>query len=67
MVSAILILVVLSFYANSCIRSTTFRPFFKVAYWFFISIFFILGWIGGNPVETEHRLNNKYLIYKQQK
>jgi ubiquinol-cytochrome c reductase cytochrome b subunit len=53
MVAAILILAFLPFYSTSSIRSNVFRPFFKVVYWFFISIFFVLGWIGGNPVETE--------------
>lgn len=52
MVSAILILLFLPFIHNSKVRSSVFRPFFGVAYWFLVVDFLLLGWIGQKPVET---------------
>nr|NP_038169.1 apocytochrome b [Synura synuroidea]AAF36935.1 apocytochrome b [Synura synuroidea] len=52
MIGAVLILLLLPILNTSKIRSTNFRPIFRVVYWFFISNFLILGWIGQKPVET---------------
>jgi ubiquinol-cytochrome c reductase cytochrome b subunit len=54
MISAILVLLLIPFINFSSIRSSEFRPFYSSAYWFFISIFFILGWIGQEPVESPY-------------
>jgi quinol-cytochrome oxidoreductase complex cytochrome b subunit len=54
MATAILILLALPFINTSEIRSTTFRPIFKKLYWIFIANCVILGWIGGNPVESPY-------------
>lgn len=51
MVSAILVLLLLPVINTSEIRSTKFRPIFGVLYWFLVSDFIILGWIGQQPVE----------------
>jgi ubiquinol-cytochrome c reductase cytochrome b subunit len=51
MAGALIIPLCLPFYTTSTIRSGVFRPYYKVVYWFFIGIFFILGWIGAKPVE----------------
>jgi len=48
---AIVILAVIPFINTSRIRSTTFRPVFKFLYWFLVSIFLLLGWIGQKVVE----------------
>jgi len=52
MLGAILILLVLPFIYNSNIRSTEFRPIFKIFFWILFIDFLILGWIGQQPVES---------------
>jgi ubiquinol-cytochrome c reductase cytochrome b subunit len=52
MVSAILILLLLPVINTSEIRSSKFRPIFAISYWFLVSDFLILGWIGQKPVES---------------
>jgi ubiquinol-cytochrome c reductase cytochrome b subunit len=54
MVSAILVLLLLPVINTSKIRSSKFRPIFGIAYWFLVSDFLILGWIGQKPVETPY-------------
>jgi len=54
MVSAILILLLLPIINTSEIRSSKFRPVFSVAYWFLVSDFLLLGWIGQKPVESPY-------------
>jgi len=52
MVGAILILLALPVINTSEIRSSKFRPIFGFLYWFIVSDFLILGWIGQKPVES---------------
>lgn len=52
MISAILVLLLLPILNTSEIRSSKFRPIFGIAYWFLVSDFLFLGWIGQKPVET---------------
>lgn len=52
MISAILVLLLLPIINTSKVRSAKFRPIYAVAYWFLVSDFLILGWIGQKPVET---------------
>jgi len=54
MISAILILLILPFINTSQIRSSKFRPIFGIAYWFLVSDFLLLGWIGQKPVESPY-------------
>ena len=54
MISAILILLMLPLINTSQIRSSKFRPIFGVAYWFLVSDFILLGWIGQKPVESPY-------------
>jgi len=54
MVGAILILAVLPIINTSEIRSSKFRPIYGMAYWFLVSDFLLLGWIGQKPVETPY-------------
>jgi len=54
MVAAILILLLLPVINTSEIRSSKFRPVYSLAYWFLVSDFLILGWIGQQPVETPY-------------
>jgi len=56
MAGALVILLVLPFIRNSRIQSTTFKPGFKIIYWFFVSNFLILGWIGQKAVEDPYIL-----------
>jgi ubiquinol-cytochrome c reductase cytochrome b subunit len=52
MVGAILILLLLPLINTSEVRSSKFRPIFGLCYWFLVSDFLILGWIGQKPVEA---------------
>jgi ubiquinol-cytochrome c reductase cytochrome b subunit len=54
MISAILVLLLLPIINTSNVRSSNFRPIFAVAYWFLVSDFVILGWIGQKPVESPY-------------
>ena len=54
MVSAILVLLLLPIINTSEIRSSKFRPIFGLVYWFLVSDFLILGWIGQKPVESPY-------------
>ncbi len=56
MAGALIVLLIIPFINTSEIRSSTFRPLFKKFYWLFIADCFILGWIGGNPVENPYIL-----------
>jgi len=51
MAGSLLILLLLPFINTSQIRSTAFRPIYKVAYWLLVVSFLILGWVGQMPVD----------------
>lgn len=51
MLFALVGLILLPYINTSEVRSTTFRPIFRVFYWFFIVDCRILGWIGQKVVE----------------
>lgn len=52
MVLAILVLLLLPLTNMSKLRSGAFRPLYSFSYWFLVSIFLILGWVGQKPVES---------------
>ena len=52
MISAVLILLLLPLINFSDCRSSKFRPIYSFFYWFLVSDFLILGWIGQKPVES---------------
>jgi ubiquinol-cytochrome c reductase cytochrome b subunit len=54
MFAAILILLFLPLLNISNIRSSWFRPLYKPFFWLFVVDTLILGWIGGNAVETPY-------------
>lgn len=54
MISAILVLLIIPIVNTSKVRSSKFRPFFAIAYWFSVADFVILGWIGQKPVESPY-------------
>ena len=51
MFGSLIILLTIPFTNSSEIRSSTFRPLFKILYWLLVVSFLILGWIGQMPVE----------------
>lgn len=51
MFSSMFILLLLPYLHISPIRSSTFRPIYRVAFWYFIGIVYLLLMIGGKPVE----------------
>jgi len=54
MVAAILVLLLLPIINTSEVRSSKFRPIFSIGYWFLVSDFLLLGWIGQKPVESPY-------------
>jgi quinol-cytochrome oxidoreductase complex cytochrome b subunit len=50
MVGSILVLLVIPFLNTSELRSTTYRPFFKICFWLFLIDFITLTWVGQKPV-----------------
>ena len=53
MFASILVLFLLPFLNTSAIRNTTYRPIFKICFWFFIADFVVLAWVGQKPVKDE--------------
>nr|YP_010394514.1 apocytochrome b [Phytophthora pluvialis]UXG56164.1 apocytochrome b [Phytophthora pluvialis]DAZ88561.1 TPA_asm: apocytochrome b [Phytophthora pluvialis]DAZ88951.1 TPA_asm: apocytochrome b [Phytophthora pluvialis] len=51
MFGSLIILLTIPFTNSSEIRSTAFRPLFKVCYWLLVVSFLLLGWVGQCPVE----------------
>nr|DAZ89031.1 TPA_asm: apocytochrome b [Phytophthora podocarpi] len=51
MFGSLIILLTIPFTNSSEIRSTSFRPIFKVCYWLLVVAFLLLGWVGQCPVE----------------
>jgi len=49
-------LVALPWLHTSLIRSTTFRPLYRLFFWVFVADAFLLGWIGQCPVEDPYVL-----------
>ena len=49
---ALVILFAIPFINTSEIRSSQFRPIFRVFFWLLVVDFLILGWIGQKPVES---------------
>ncbi len=54
MFGSLLILLLIPFINSSEVRSTTFRPFFKIFHWLLVVSFLLLGWVGQMPVETPY-------------
>jgi len=53
---ALVILFAIPFTNTSEIRSTKFRPIFKIFYWLLVADFIVLGWVGQKPVEDVYIL-----------
>jgi quinol-cytochrome oxidoreductase complex cytochrome b subunit len=54
MLASILILYALPILHTCIVRSTSFRPIYKIVFWFLLVNCIILAWIGGSPVETPY-------------
>jgi len=51
MFASLVVMLTIPFSNSSEIRSTFFRPIFKVCYWLLVVAFLLLGWVGQMPVE----------------
>jgi quinol-cytochrome oxidoreductase complex cytochrome b subunit len=51
MFGSLVVMLTIPFTNSSEIRSTAFRPIFKISYWLLVVAFFLLGWVGQMPVE----------------
>jgi len=54
MLGALIVWFFIPFINTSEIRSTTFRPLFKIFYWLLVADFLILGWVGQKPVKDTY-------------
>ncbi len=63
MLFSILILAGLPWLHSTEIRSSRFRPLYKFFFWTLISCCFLLGWIGGMPVEAPYILIGQILSF----
>jgi len=52
MAAALLVLFLLPFINTSEVRSAAFRPLYRKFFWLFVVDCLILGWLGGNPVDS---------------
>lgn len=60
---ALIVLFLIPFTNTSEIRSTDFRPIFKIFYWIFVADFLILGWVGQKPVTDAYILTGKIATF----
>ena len=60
MLGSILVLLVIPFINTSELRSTTYRPFFKICFWVFLIDFIILTWVGQKPVRDDFILLGQF-------
>lgn len=56
MFGAIVVLFIIPFTNSSEIRSSTFRPLYKILYWLLVVSFLLLGWIGQKPVDYPYTI-----------
>ncbi|MFU7503495.1 MAG: cytochrome b, partial [Candidatus Tisiphia sp.] len=54
MFSSILLLFVLPWLDSSKVRSSNYRPMFRIAFWLFIFDCLTLGYLGGQPAEEPY-------------
>lgn len=57
---ALIILFLIPFTNVSVIRSTNYRPIFKICYWFLVADFLILMWVGQKPVKDIYILIGQF-------
>lgn len=63
MFAALLVPLFLPFIFVSRIRSSSYRPFFKIFFWIFIGNYLLLTWIGGQPVEDPYITIGQFLTF----
>jgi ubiquinol-cytochrome c reductase cytochrome b subunit len=51
---ALIILFTIPYTNSSIIRSTNYRPIFKICYWLFVTDFIILTWVGQKPIKNTY-------------
>ena len=51
MFSSIIILFFLPWFSTTFVANSRFRPLFKIFFWLLTADVFLLGWVGGNPIE----------------
>jgi quinol-cytochrome oxidoreductase complex cytochrome b subunit len=51
MFGSLIILLFIPFINSSNVRSSAFRPIYKILYWLLVASFIILGWLGQKPVD----------------
>ncbi len=54
MFASIFVLFFLPWLDRSSVRSATFRPWYKIAFWFFIIDCVVLGYVGGKPAQEPY-------------
>jgi ubiquinol-cytochrome c reductase cytochrome b/c1 subunit len=54
MAASLVVVILLPFYVSSDVRSSAFRPLYRLAFWFFVVDVIVLAWVGGNPVKSPY-------------
>jgi ubiquinol-cytochrome c reductase cytochrome b subunit len=54
MFAAVLVLVFVPWLDTSRVRSAKYRPYYKIAFWFFVFTCVALGWLGSKPAEQPY-------------
>jgi ubiquinol-cytochrome c reductase cytochrome b/c1 subunit len=54
MFAAVLVLVFVPWLDTSRVRSAKYRPYYKIAFWFFVFTCIALGWLGSKPAEQPY-------------
>lgn len=57
---ALLVLFLIPFNYTGYVRNTTYRPLFKIFYWFLVSDFLAMFYIGQAPIEDEYIILGQY-------
>jgi quinol-cytochrome oxidoreductase complex cytochrome b subunit len=63
MFGSLIVLFFIPFLNTSEIRSTDFRPIFKVFYWLLVTVFLLLGWIGQKPVTDTYIMVGQFATF----
>jgi ubiquinol-cytochrome c reductase cytochrome b subunit len=63
MLSSILVLFTLPLLDIYKIRSSVFRPYYRILFWVFVCDFLLLGWIGQKPVEDPYIGFGQFLTF----
>ncbi len=63
MFSSVLILLFVPWLDTSRVRSAKYRPYYKIAFWFFVFTCVALGWLGSKPAEQPYVFWSQFFTF----